>query len=165
MGKSPKLDALNFRLPGLESHLSDAHALVVGLAAMPKPRDGRKWDHESYWRWREAFRLLASSAWRFHPTTDELTIRVLMKFVLGCRADGDNLMGGVLDALQGVIYVNDRQVRAGNYAIITDAHRDETSIRVMEFDGPAEIQRFSLPSLAIRPAPRQGQALGEPDDA
>lgn len=52
---------------------------------------------------------------RSHLHTEDIAAKVEIKH--RSRADVDNVLKGILDALQGIVYENDRQVR---YAVVYD---------------------------------------------
>jgi Holliday junction resolvase RusA-like endonuclease len=71
-----------------------------------------------YVRWKRTFAFHARAQWS--RAALEGPVRVAAEFITptgGCRPDLDNALGAVLDALEGIVIVNDRQVRAGAYTI------------------------------------------------
>ncbi|MFA4972867.1 MAG: RusA family crossover junction endodeoxyribonuclease [bacterium] len=59
-----------------------------------------------YFEWQDYARWQARLAWRKPPTGKPVTLRV----VTSCRNDIDNLMTSVMDAMEGIIYHDDKQV-------------------------------------------------------
>jgi Holliday junction resolvase RusA-like endonuclease len=62
--------------------------------------------NNEYMKWQDYARWQARLAWR-KPPTDK---RVKLTITTSCRNDIDNLTTSIMDALQGVIYEDDRQV-------------------------------------------------------
>lgn len=79
---------------------------------MPKP----------YMQWKEDFATYAKaqvpSSWGL--PTGQLYLSVTFFCKKKCSCDADNAQGSIYDALQGIAYVNDKQIRRGAFAIVED---------------------------------------------
>ncbi|MEW6555105.1 MAG: RusA family crossover junction endodeoxyribonuclease [Actinomycetota bacterium] len=60
----------------------------------------------AYQEWQKYARWEAKRVWRRPPTGSPVRLEV----VTSCRNDLDNLVQSVMDALQGIVYKDDRQV-------------------------------------------------------
>jgi crossover junction endodeoxyribonuclease RusA len=67
--------------------------------------------------WKELVRDVCQRAWNRPPLVGPVRLRVTY-YCESTRIDGDNLRKPVQDALQGIIYGNDRDVRSGGDRII-----------------------------------------------
>jgi Holliday junction resolvase RusA-like endonuclease len=90
--------------------------LTIPMRAIPKPRDGRyQWGRgmaskRRYFEWRDAFRIHAVSQGRGKPVTGGVRVWIYFYMTKTRRADIDNLIGSTLDALTGILYLDDLQV-------------------------------------------------------
>lgn len=68
--------------------------------------DGRSIPSEDYRKWEEGARWEIKRQWGAPPIEGD----VGMEVVTSCRNDLDNLLGSLLDAMEGIVFLNDRQV-------------------------------------------------------
>lgn len=91
--------------------------LEIFQAPMPKARPrfvhgGKAYHTDRYRLWLEAVRHEASLQYRSDPITLPVKVSVGLYGPSRPRGDIDNLVGGLLDALNGVVLSDDSQIRA-----------------------------------------------------
>jgi Holliday junction resolvase RusA-like endonuclease len=69
---------------------------------------GRSFPSKDYTQWQNTARLEARMKYKVEPVTCDLMVRVT---AYGLGNDADNLASSVLDMLEGIVYVNDAQVK------------------------------------------------------
>ena len=99
----------------------DYHA-IIPLRARVKPSGvdvttrgkPHAYHSQGYTEWAETFAYYLCADGRPERFTGDLCMDVAFRFKLkGPAADADNLLGGVLDACEGILYDNDKQVTDG----------------------------------------------------
>lgn len=122
----------------------NAIAVTIPMRAMPKPRDGRhSWvngvhQKAKYLAWRDEFRLRVAGKF---PVVYGGPVAMYVGFwIKGSpakkprqfqnRGDADNLVGAVMDVLNGIAYEDDRQVMKLEIEIFERQADDLISVRV-----------------------------------
>jgi Holliday junction resolvase RusA-like endonuclease len=109
---------------------------MIPMSPMPKPRDGRYgWKNgvnvkQKYFDWKNAVHLAARAAWGAEPFDGPVNVKIVFALVKRGRCDLDNLIGGCLDALQGVLFEDDRQVVKVSGSLFTMSVEDRIIISV-----------------------------------
>lgn len=119
-------------------------AVTIPMRAMPKPRDGRySWRNgvhskAKYHAWRDEFRLRVGGKF---PVVYGGPVALYVGFCIKGRpakkprqfqnrGDADNLVGAVMDVLNGIAYQDDRQVMRLEVEIYERQADDLISVRV-----------------------------------
>ncbi len=102
--------------------MSNSFVLLVPMPPHGKERprfgQGKARMSDVYVAWKRMFAWHARSQWPGPPWVGPLSVQAVFVTPTGsCRSDGDNALGSVLDALEGIAYANDRAVKAGGYRL------------------------------------------------
>lgn len=108
-------------------------------AAMAKGGDGRRSDQiNRYWDWKTTVGWEAKRH-KVPMLPEDALVTVRCRFYV-CRPlpDVDNLVKGILDALNGVAYVDDKQVREeyGALVVVRKKERERTVVHVGAISDP-----------------------------
>jgi len=85
----------------------------------------------AYLSWKEAVGYLLKGM-KLPFLEGDISAVITFSFKKSCRADIDNLIKGVFDAMQGVLFKNDRQVKAVRAAITEDIGEDKIEFLLEE---------------------------------
>jgi Holliday junction resolvase RusA-like endonuclease len=80
---------------------------------------------------KEAYQLEARSQWHDKPITDQLELSITLFFGTKRKADLDNFNKLSLDALTGIVYEDDSQIRALHIRRDYDPARPRIEIEVV----------------------------------
>ena len=106
--------------------------LPVRARVKPRPlvavRGGHTRMPEGYMAWRELIRAYIFTPEQ--PRTGPLRMAILFRFKRKGAGDVDNLAGGIMDAFNGVIYQDDKQIEQLDVAIERHTERDEIEVSI-----------------------------------
>lgn len=119
--------------------LGKALHFAVPMRPFPKqrPRSAagkRPYMNREYVLQKTQFATLSRAAYGkpFPFLLGKLDVSMVFRYRDNRTADIDNLAGGVMDSLNGVLWKDDRQVRRGKLAIETGCARDEIEVWIVE---------------------------------
>jgi len=95
-------------------------------------RQGRYFLSAKYKAFSEKVRLFALNQYRGRPLENDIKVVVLAGFKDKRHCDCSNLPKGILDALQGICYLNDRQIKKLECIVLEDEPRDSFIVTIEE---------------------------------
>ena len=93
-------------------------------------RQGRYFLSSKFKKFERKVRLSTVAQYRLPPLVDDLKVSIIAGFTNKRHSDCSYLSKGVLDALQGIVYNNDRQVKRFECFVLEDEPRDSFIIVV-----------------------------------
>lgn len=116
------------------------YTLMVSVRARPKPASGQRkvWmkKHQLYAGFREEMDFVVPGAWGRDPLKGPL--RVHTEIIIDNNkggADANNLHSGILDALEGHCYFNDKSVVEGSYKLTVKEGANKITCRITTLHG------------------------------
>lgn len=94
-------------------------------------RQGRYFLSAKFKAFEEKVRWEAKSQFQEKPYTKDIMVHILVHFKNKVHADATNLFKGVMDALQGICYENDRQVKQAQI-IVEEGKPDSFFVDIYE---------------------------------
>jgi Holliday junction resolvase RusA-like endonuclease len=95
-------------------------------------RAGRYFLSAKYKAFSEMVRLSAVSQYRDKPLEGDISITIVAAFKDKRHCDCSNLPKGVLDDLQGICYLNDRQVKKLECIVLDNEPRDSFMVTISQ---------------------------------
>jgi len=95
-------------------------------------RGGRYFLSRKFKMFEERIRLLAKQQYRGEILAGDVSCKLVASFKDKRHADCTNLFKGVCDALQGICYNNDRQIKYAECIVVDDASSDFFIVMVDE---------------------------------
>jgi Holliday junction resolvase RusA-like endonuclease len=79
---------------------------------------------------KEKYQWEARAQWKGKPLTGEVRVHITLCFGTKCRADWDNFHKLSMDALSGIAYEDDSQIKQATVALAYDKQRPRIEIAV-----------------------------------
>jgi Holliday junction resolvase RusA-like endonuclease len=99
-------------------------------------RAGRFFLSDKYKGFEAEIRYLAKKQYKDNPLEGNLKMTILACFKDKRHSDCQNLSKGVCDSLEGICYINDRQIKHFECIVLEDEPRDSFNIVVEEYLAP-----------------------------
>ena len=95
-------------------------------------RQGRYFLSAKYKAFSEKVRLFALSQYRGKPIEGDISIHIIAGFGDKRHCDCGNLPKGLLDSLQNILYLNDRQIKKLECIVLDNEPRDSFIVMIEE---------------------------------
>ena len=95
-------------------------------------RAGRYFLSAKYKAFSEKVRLLAVSQYKDKPLEGNVSVIILAGFKDKRHCDCGNLSKGIMDDLQGICFINDRQIKRLECIVLEDEPRDSFIVTIEE---------------------------------